>query len=199
MLCEQCQSNEATVHFSAVAWPSGEVTKHLCETCYPKDEAERTHWYGLRPNPLPVIDPQEIAARKYWDRERLAREILTKALETLEKGDDAWELVGFGCGLGSSVTGVKSAELIELLEKIFLRLFELMAESATPPADHPFGVGLTMAGNALRRADPARFSTLLEGLKAKHKGSIPAHAAVLDYLERRESEKWGGRKRGTGH
>lgn len=191
MLCERCQSNEATVHFSVVAWPACDVTNHFCETCYPKHEAERTASYGAG-----LTDAYR-AARKERDfnRERLATELLEKAFHSLEKGDDAWEMVGFGIGSTSSLPDVRIAALVPLLEKIFLRSVELMAQSSTPPSDHPFGVGLTIAGHALRRADPARYSAMIETLKAQHRGSSAA-LAVLDYVERRESEKWGRKKRG---
>jgi len=220
MLCEQCQSNEATVHFSALAWPSGEVARHLCETCFPGDEAERTRWYGLKPEPQPFIQTQHFAAEQYLEasatasalsadvpayrrllaeafrfpakREQAAIEILTRALQTLEKGKDAWDVIGFGSSLGNSAPGPRSSAFVELLEKIFLRSVELMAQSQSPPADHPFGLGLTMASKALRRADLAHFLTMLECLKAEYKGDHPAHP-VLDYLERHESEKWGSR------
>jgi hypothetical protein len=187
MLCERCQSNEATVHFSAVAWPTGDLTKHLCETCYPKDEAERTASYEAKRKPLPVIN--------FTARERAAMELLGRALESLEKGDDAGDMVGFGIGLSNSVPGAKTSALVQLLERIFLRSVELLAKSSSPPSDHPFGLGLTIAGNALRQADPGGFSTLLESLKAQQ-GDLPIHA-VLDYLERRQTEKWGRRKRGS--
>ena len=65
MLCEHCQVREATAHFSAVAWPSGDVTKHLCETCYPMAEAERTASYCSKRKPLPVIDVERITAAEY--------------------------------------------------------------------------------------------------------------------------------------
>src|SRR5215471_14503102 len=117
MLCEQCQVREATVYFSAVAWPSGEETKHLCESCYPEAEAKRTASYGPKRKPLPVIDVEGITASEYLDfaarshansadapayrhvseelkrfpatRERLATEMLAMALQSLEQGNDA--------------------------------------------------------------------------------------------------------------
>jgi hypothetical protein len=42
MLCQKCHAREATIHFSAMAWPSAEDTLHLCEACSPKVEQERT-------------------------------------------------------------------------------------------------------------------------------------------------------------
>src|SRR5579862_8709985 len=131
MLCQQCQTREATIHFSAVAWPSGEETKHFCETCYPKAEAERTASYGPKRKPLPVIDVERITAAEYLDfaaraqvnstdapayrhiseelkrfpaiRERLATEMLTMALQSLDEGNDAWDLVGLGSCFANSV------------------------------------------------------------------------------------------------
>lgn len=65
MLCQQCQVREATVHFSALAWPSGEDTKYLCETCYPELEAKRNASYTPEPKPLPVIDVEHLSASDY--------------------------------------------------------------------------------------------------------------------------------------
>lgn len=211
MLCERCQTNEASVHFSALAWPAGELTKHLCETCYPQDEALRTASYGSKSKSMPDSDTQSFSAQEgfaifagasaisadvpayrrlsaeLWrspaNREQAAIEILTRALQTLEKGKDAWDVIGFGSCLGNSAPGPKSSAFVELLEKIFLRSIELMAQSQSQPADHPFGLGLTMAAKALRRADLARYVTMLECLKAEYKGDHPARP-VLEYLER---------------
>ena len=225
MLCQQCQSREATVHFSAVAWPSGEDTKHLCETCYPDAEAKRTASYGPKRQPLPFIDVERITALEYLNfaarshansvdapayrhvleqlkrypatRERLATEMLMMALQSLEQGNDCWDLVGLGSCFANSVPGAKTSAFIQLLERIVLRSVELMAQSPNAPSDHPFGMGLTTAGNALRRADPGQLSKMLEGLKVQHRESLPVRA-VLDYLEQKltKSEqnwrKWRG-------
>jgi hypothetical protein len=227
MLCQQCQSREATVHFSAVAWPSGEDKKHLCETCYPDAEAKRTASYGPKRKPLPVIDVERITALEYLDfaarshansadapayrhvseelkrfpatRERLATEMLTMALQSLGQGNDSWDLVGLGSCFANSVPGAKTSAFIQLLETIVLRSVELMAQSPNAPSDHPFGMGLTTAGNALRRADPARLSSLLGGLKAQHRESLPVRA-VLDYLEQQMSASSNiGRKKRAGN
>jgi len=225
MLCQQCQVREATIHFSAVAWPSGEDTKHLCETCYPESEAKRTASYGPKRKPLPVIDVERITASEYLDfaarshansadapayrhvseelerfpatRERLAAELLTMALQSLEQGNDSWDLVGLGSCFGNSVPAAKTSAFIQLLQRIVLRSVELMAQSSNAPSDHPFGMGLTMAGNALRRADPTRLSTLLEGLKAQ-RGEFVQARTVVDYLESRmaESDRPWRRRRG---
>src|SRR6476660_416765 len=60
MLCQQCQAREATVHFSVVAWPSGDETNHLCESCYPKAEAERTASYNQTKPVPPVVEFERI-------------------------------------------------------------------------------------------------------------------------------------------
>jgi hypothetical protein len=225
MLCQQCQTREATVHFSAVVWPAGEDARHLCESCYPEAEAKRTASYGPERKPLPVIDVEHITALEYLDfaakshansadaptyrhvsqelkrfpatRERLAMEMLTMALQSLEQGNDAWDLVGLGSCFANSMPGARTPAFTQLLERIVLRSVELMAQSSNAPSDHPFGMGLTMAGNALCRADPARLSTLLEGLKDQH-GEFVQARTVVDYLERRmaESDRPWRRKRG---
>ncbi len=215
MLCEECQTREATVHFSAVAWPSGDLTNHLCETCYAGAEAKRTASYGPKARPLPLIDVERITAQEYLDfaasahansvdapafrhitkelerfprtRERLGTEMLTMALRSLERASDAPHLVGLGSCFLNSAPEAKTPEFIQLLERIVLRSVELMAQSPNPPSDHPFGLGLTMAGNALRRADSARFSTLLEVVGARHQLS-PSASPVLDYLKQRMAE-----------
>lgn len=222
MLCEQCQLREATVHFSALSWPSGEVTRHLCGNCYPDAEAERTASYGPERKALPVIDVEHITAVEYLDfavraqansadapayrhisnelerfpvtRERLALEILTMAWQALERGNDAWLLIVLGGCFGNSVPPPNAPTFIELLEKITRRSAELMAQSANAPTEHPFGFGLTLAATALRTADDMRFSTLLEELKAHH----PSMREIIDYVERKiaESDQWRGRERG---
>ena len=60
MLCQQCQASEATVHFSVVAWPSGDETYHLCESCYPKAEAERTASYNQKKPVPPAVEFERI-------------------------------------------------------------------------------------------------------------------------------------------
>jgi hypothetical protein len=105
------------------------------------------------------------------------------ALQSLEQGNDSWYLVGLGSCFGNSVPGARTSALIDLLEKIVLRSVELMARSSNVPSAHPFGLGLTMAGIALRRTDSVRLSTLLDGLKAQHEESVQARK-VIDYLER---------------
>src|SRR6516162_6042766 len=121
MLCQQCQAREATIHFSALAWPSGEDTNHFCENCYPQAEAERAASYNPKPKPAPVIDVERITASQYLDfaakahanssdaptyrriteelkrfpatRGRLATEMLTMALQSLQNGSDSWHLI----------------------------------------------------------------------------------------------------------
>jgi hypothetical protein len=208
-----------------MAWPPGEDTKHLCETCYPEAEAKRTASYGPERKPLPVIDVDHITALEYLHfaarshansadapayrhvsqelkrlpatRERLGTEMLTMALQSLEQGNDSWDLVGLGSCFGNSVSRANTSAFIQLLERIILRSIELMARSPNAPSDHPFGMGLTLAGNALRQADPGRLSTLLEGLKAQHRDFVQARM-VIDYLEKQmaESERWLRRKLG---
>ena len=221
---------EATVHFSALIWPLSEHAKHLCEICYPDEEAKRTASYGPERKPLPAIDVEHITASDYLDfaarshansvdapayrhvseelkrfpatRERLAMEMLTMALQSLEEGNDSWHLVGLGSCFATSVPGPKSAAFIELLERVVLRSVELMAKSPNAPSRHPFGMGLTSAGNALRRANPVRLSNLLERVKAQDRESLPVRA-VLDYLEREmtksEQNLQNFRKRRGGH
>jgi protein-arginine kinase activator protein McsA len=65
MLCQQCQAREATVHFSVVAWPSGDETNHLCESCYAKAEAERTASYNLE-KPIPVVEFERMPVSVIW-------------------------------------------------------------------------------------------------------------------------------------
>jgi hypothetical protein len=224
MLCQQCQAREATVHFLAIAWPSGEDTRHLCESYYPKAEEERIAAYSPKGKPLPTIDVSRITASEYLDfaakahansadapayrhisdelkrlpatRERLGTEMLTMALQSLENGNDVWNLVMSGGCFGNSVPGMKDQAFQELLERIILRSVELMAESVDGPSPHPFGFGLTMAGNTLNRADSQRFSVLIENIKTQHKDS-PRARAVLDYLNEQmaESEQRLRRKR----
>ncbi|MGO8926325.1 MAG: hypothetical protein ACLQU3_05470 [Limisphaerales bacterium] len=209
-----------------MAWPSGEDTKHLCEACYPEAEAKRTASYGPKQKPLPVIDVEHITALEYLDfaarshansadapayrhvseelkrfpatRERLAMEMLKMALQSLEQGNESWHLIGLRSCFGSSAPPAKASAFIQLLERIVLRSVQLMAQSSNAPSDHPFGMGLTMAGNALRRADPARLSTLLEGFRAQH-GELVQAPTVVNYLERRmaESGRSWRRKRGA--
>jgi hypothetical protein len=172
--------------------------------------------HGPVRKPLPVIDVEHITASEYLEmaarshansvdapayrhvseelkrfpgtRERLATEMLTMALQSLEQGSDSWNLVGLGSCFGNSVPGAKTPGFIQLLERIVLRSVQLMTQSSNGPSNHPFGMGLTMAGNALRRADPARLSTLLEGLKAQH-------GTVVEYLETRMAESDRRRRR----
>ncbi len=200
-----------------MSWPSGEDTKHLCEICYTEAEAKRTASYSPKRKPLPVIDVEHITASEYLEmgdrshansadapafrhvseelerfpatRERLAAEMLTMALQSLEQGSDCCYLVGLGSCLGNSVPGAKAPGLIELLERIVLRSAELMTQSSNAPSNHPYGMGLTMAGKALRRADPARFSTLLEGLKVHHRKAFAYLQTVMAESERRWRRK----------
>lgn len=218
MLCERCQSREAAVHFSAVAWPSGDVTKHFCETCYPKAEAERTASYSPKAKPLPVLDVERITAAEYLSfaasaqansadapayrhisnelqrfpaaRERLALEILTMACEALDKGDAAGPLAWLGSCFGNSVLPPRSPAYIELLERFARRSVELMAQSPNAPRQHPLGLSLALVAVALHRADKGRFSALLEDLKA-HRPPMPK---IIDYFERMIAES-GQRRR----
>lgn len=101
------------MHFSAVTWPSGDITRHLCENCYPKEEAERIASYTPKRKSLPVIDVADMTAQDYLlfsakaqansadapayrhlsaelkrfpaTRQRIATEMLTIALDSLEK------------------------------------------------------------------------------------------------------------------
>jgi len=122
MLCEQCQEREATVHVAAVSWPSGELTNHFCECCYPAVEAGKS--YSSQPaTPLP-IGVEKITASEYLEacaragangadkptlkhihkelerfpatQERLAIEFLTIALQCLAGGEDPWHLISTG-------------------------------------------------------------------------------------------------------
>ena len=67
MLCEQCQEREATVHTVLVQWPSGELTKHLCESCYPAVEAARAKSYASSPTTSPPINVEQISALEYLE------------------------------------------------------------------------------------------------------------------------------------
>lgn len=215
MLCQQCHVKEATVHFSTVAWPLGEDTTHLCEACYPKAEAERTASFGPKPRPLPVIDFEGMTASQYMafaakahansvdapvyrhvskelkrfpgTRERIGIEMLTMAWQCLEQGNEGYELISLGSCFVKSVPTADTRPVVQLLEKIVLRSVELMAQFPHAPSAHPFGFGLTLAGEALRRTDQARFSKLLEGLKTQHQENAPVHA-VLNYLDKQMAE-----------
>lgn len=226
MLCQQCQVKEATVHFSTVAWPLGQDTTHLCETCYPKAESERTASYGPKPRPLPIIDVEGITASEYLafaanahansvdapvyrhvskelerfsaTRERIGIEMLTMAWQSIEEGNEGWNLIGLGSCFVKSVPTANTQRVVQLLEKIILRSVELMAQSPDPPSSHPFGFGLTLAGNALRRTDPEGSRRLFQSLRTQHPESAPVHA-VLDYLDKHmaESEQACGKKPGS--
>jgi hypothetical protein len=205
-----------------VAWhSSGDITRHFCEACYPEAEAQRVASYQPKQKPLPTIDVEHITAQDYFDfsvkahangedapvfryvsqelkrfpatRERLAIEMLTMAWESIEKGNPAWNLIGLG-SLCNSLPGAKPSAFVDLLENIFLRSVEWMAESATARPDHPLGFDITTAARALRRADQARYSALMESLKSR---PSPEVLSVLDYLEHHmaELDKWVHKRR----
>jgi hypothetical protein len=211
MLCEQCHGREATVHVAAVSWPSRELTKHLCECCYPAFEAANTKSYSSQTVvPLP-IGVEQITASEYLDfcaragangadkpilkhickelerfpasQERLAIEFMTIALERLTRGADSWDLISIGRSFGSWVSSMRLSEYTRMLEDIISRCVEQMTKSCSPPSDHSFGLGLTIAAQALRYADPTRFEVVLGRLKNESE-ELGCQREPIAYLER---------------
>lgn len=215
MLCEQCKAREATVHFSAVAWRSGDVTRHLCENCYPEAEAEREASFRREPKPLPDIDVAHITAQDYWDfsasaaangadkpafkhlcaeldkspaaKERLAIEMLTLTLQSIEKGKPSWGLAAMGTFFGNSLPAPKPVTVLHLLENILVCSIELMAKSQEVRSDGHADHVLTLIGNTLRRTDPGRLANTLADLKAQ---AFPKPEIIVHFEEKMaESEQ----------
>ncbi len=213
-LCEHCREREATVHVAVVSWPSGEQLQHLCELCYPEIEAARIQSYATQPAlPLPV-DIEDITASEYLDacaraaangpdklvlrhicdelkrfpatRARLAIELLTMAKHSLDQNDDAFSLIGIGAQFGDLIDAVRLAEFIGLLESIIHQSVNLMAQYSLPPSQHPFGMGLSMAILALKRADPSRLAAIRERLASQpEREGLPNYRAAIEYFEKK--------------
>jgi hypothetical protein len=214
MLCEQCREKDATVHVTLVAWPLAEPASHdFCESCYTEAEAARARSYASQPSaPLPV-NVEQITASEYLEasargvansadspalkhihrelkrlpatRERLALKILTMAAQSLDRGDDHYDLIGLGGCFGRSIRSQRLPEYTALLEKIVFRSFELLSQFPNPPSEHPFAFGLSLAVLALRHADQHRFTTVLETLKGQcAEGAQENRRRILADLER---------------
>jgi hypothetical protein len=195
MLCEKCNEREATVHLAFLDWPTGELAKHLCDSCSEGADATCSKPYGSQPSsPLPT-DVEQISAEQFLSacekaaangadrpalrhifeelnrfpaaRERLALEFLQMALKSLEAGGDPIEWIIKACSFGGSVQVVRSADYAEMLEKIILRSVDLLVPFPELPVAHPFAWGLETASMALTRIDPTRFTTVISACESK--------------------------------
>ena len=214
MLCEHCQEREATVHVGTVSWPSGELIKHVCESCYPAVEEQHARSNAAQPSAPMPDNIEDITAGEYLEfsaragangadkpvfqricqelerlpatRERLGLELLRMAWQSFEQGNKPYELIGLGGCFGNSTQTRKPPEFLELLEKLTVRSFEALVRSSNPPEAHPFGFGLTLAVSALRRADPQRATALLANLKdAFGKETRERRRLIFDYIQQR--------------
>jgi hypothetical protein len=229
MLCEECQEREATVHVAVFSWPSGELSTHLCESCYPAAEAARARSYAVQPAAPAPIDVEHITATEYLQvaaraaangadkpalkhisrelerfpvtRGRLGLELLRLAWQSLEQGNDPYDLILLGGCLGNSAQTQRPPEYAELLEKIVVRSFEALARLPNPPSAHPFGFGLTAAVRAFQRADPQRSATVIASLKDACGIETQEHMGIIiDCVEQRIAEadqKLQQRRRGS--
>src|SRR5215469_13591466 len=210
MLCEDCQKRDATVHLAVVSWPSGEIIKHLCESCYPAFELTHTSQYAIdSPAPLPS-NVERLTAKEYLEfsakaaangadkpvfkyvceelkklpvtRARLSVELLSLAWQSLKEGDDPYDLIGLGCCFANSIQTAQTEKCVELLEKIIVRSVESMEVSPKPPSAHPLGFGLTLAVIALRKIAEKRYAKLLAVLRNPTDGEINRRRSVMTYL-----------------
>ena len=192
MLCEHCLEKIATVHVTVLSWPSGEQCKHFCESCAASAQAESAQPDVKQPATPVLPDVEHLTATELLQfsaraagnaadkpilnhihrelerlpatRDRLALE-LRMALQSLEFGNDPYDLIGLGGCLGNATHTEKPAEYAELLEKLIVRSFEQLSRSPNPRSSHPFGFGLTLAIVALSQADPQRSATVMANLK----------------------------------
>jgi hypothetical protein len=90
MLCERCQTREATVHTTFVAGTSGELSSHdFCLVCYPEVEAEHFRSYNLPSSTTSApIDVEHITVAEYLDA----------AAKAERNGDDSASPAGTTCG-----------------------------------------------------------------------------------------------------
>ena len=198
MLCEQCQTNEATVHATVVLWGSVDSPQHaFCESCYESAEAEKVRRYNPGGNTPPPRDVENISASEYLEagaraarngvdkpafmfineqlahlpgtRERLAFEMLILACRSLDRGEDPGWAAGFAACCAGVIDPRRQPEYVAGLERIILRAFELRKRLENPPGRHgPFVLTLSSMLIALGKVDKARFLTLVAELK--HQG-----------------------------
>jgi hypothetical protein len=107
------------------------------------------------------------------------------AWQSLEQGNDPYDLIGLGGCFGNSVQTTKAQEYVELLERIIIRSFDGLAQSPKLPSPHPFGFGLTLAVIALRRDAPERCATVLGSLKDPTGQQADQRRLIMDYVEQR--------------
>ena len=216
MLCENCQEKVASVHVAVVSWPAGEDYQHLCESCYPEAEAARLKPYAAQPVIRPPTDIESITAEAFLRlasraagnradkpafghvcrelerlpaaRARLGLQLLRKARELLEQGNDPCTLIGLGSSFVNSTKGPKAEEYMQLMERIIFRSVELLELSNSPPSAHRFGLGLILAVMALQRADRDHCDAVLARLKSSDSEVASRRAQILDYVGQRIAE-----------
>src|SRR5947209_1021676 len=198
MLCEKCETREATVHWTILLEPSTEESKHVfCSTCFPEIEAERLKGYNSLagvPPPL-TIDVERITAPQFMEAQAKAQRNgidkpafkgILKSLENLPKTRERLALEFLTLALQSLERGEIPPDLIGwasfgcspeseivptytmLLEKIILQYFELLGRSSSKPPAPRSSFQLTMAVLELRRVALQRFSTLFARLKREY-------------------------------
>jgi hypothetical protein len=152
--------------------------------------------YAPRPNSPPPADVEHISAVEYlaadakaarngfdkpafkhinnelkklpMTRLRLAFEMLPLAWQSLERGEEPLDEIGFAGCSWSSIEPQRLSEYSTWFEKIILRSFELRDQLSNPPGEHgPFAMTLLLSLTTLGRVDRNRFLVMLEILKRR--------------------------------
>src|SRR5258705_11528327 len=104
------------------------------------------------------------------------------ALQSLEQGNDPFNLIGLGGCFGNSTQAQKTQEYLDLLERIVVTSFEVLAQLAKPPSAHPFGFGLILAIIALRRETPDPCASVIAKLKDPTAQRANQRRLISDYV-----------------
>jgi hypothetical protein len=158
MLCERCQTREATVHRSLVPWPPNEISNHhFCDTCDAAVSVENPVYGHPAEVPAAVVaDVEHITASEYLTAEERARnkalhmpafkhilnelgrfpktrsrlgfEFLEMAWKTLERRGHPGFLIATSGNFWNSAKPVRPKEYAALMEKVMRRIFELAAQ-----------------------------------------------------------------------
>ena len=213
MLCEDCQQRAATVHVTVVSWGAAEASRHLCERCYPAEEAVRAksritpvtpppanveHVTGEEFHRLMVRARANVGAdRPAFDyvcrelnkfpntRARLALELLRMACQSLEDGNNPRDLICYGGCFGKPLETIKVQEYVRLLERIVVLSFARVMESTKPLSHHPFGFGLRSAVARLRHADSERCAAVLARLADPTGEEAERRRLITEYVRQR--------------